>query len=233
MNSLPILNWVSKHDERSKAYPIRTLVHDIKIKTRVWTPGEILDQGREGMCVGFGWTAEALCTPVRVDLSRIKASVPTEPNIFASFIYNKAKVLDNWYGENYEGTSVIAGAKAMQSINLLKEYRWAFSIEDVIQAIIKTGPVVLGINWLHSMYEAPNGVLIPSGKVVGGHCILAIGFYTSSLLLNGEPGILLQNSWGNTWGNNGKAIIRVTDLELLLANYGEACVPFKRSYGRG
>jgi hypothetical protein len=58
-----------------------------------------------------------------VNLSKVKPSVPTEPNTFASFIYNKAKVLDDWDGESYEGTSVIAGAKAMQSINLLNEYK--------------------------------------------------------------------------------------------------------------
>lgn len=120
----------------------------------------------------------------------------------------------------------------MQYINLLIEYRWAFSIQDIVQVIIKTSPVVLGLDWLEDMYEAPSGVLVPKGKVVEGHCITAIGFYTSSLLLNGEPGILLQNSWGNTWGNNGKTIIKVTDLELLLAKSGEACVPFRRSYGR-
>ena len=141
------------------------------------------------------------------------------------------KALDDWDGESYEGTSVIAGAKAMQSINLLIEYRWAFSIQDIVQAIIKTGPVVLGLDWLEDMYEAPSGVLLPKGKVVGCHCITAIGFYTSSLLLNGEPGILLQNSWGNTWGNNSKAIIKVTDLELLLVKSEKACIPFRRSYG--
>ena len=49
MNTLPVLNWISHHDPRSRSYPIRTLVHDIKIKTRVWTPGEILDQKKEGL----------------------------------------------------------------------------------------------------------------------------------------------------------------------------------------
>lgn len=67
MNTLPVLNWISHHDPRSRSYPIRTLVRNIKIKTRVWTPGEILDQKKEGACVRYGWTAKALCTPVRVD----------------------------------------------------------------------------------------------------------------------------------------------------------------------
>lgn len=49
MNTLPVLNWISHHDPRSRSYPIRTLVRDIKIKTRVWTPGEILDQKKEGL----------------------------------------------------------------------------------------------------------------------------------------------------------------------------------------
>lgn len=120
----------------------------------------------------------------------------------------------------------------MQSIGLLKKYRWAFSINDVILSLIYIGPVVLGIYWYESMCEAPNGILTPSGMLVGGHCLTAIGFYTSHKDLDGDAGILLQNSWGREWGKEGLALIRVNDLNKLLLQDGEACVPFKRSYGR-
>lgn len=226
-------NWKPTFDERSKDFPIRAAIKERpKKRTKKWRNGVILDQGREGACVGFGWTAEALSTPVSVDLTRVKADVPHDPTAFAHSIYQRAKVLDPWEGENYEGTSVLAGAKAMREAGLIKEYRWCFNVEDVIDAILTTGPVVLGIYWYESMYDAPNGVLDVSGQIVGGHCITAVGFKLAKDSVTGEDTVILQNSWGYSWGTWGLAEIRVRDLKVLLDNDGEACVPFKRSYGR-
>lgn len=226
-------DWKPRFDERSKAYPVRdTIATPPKKRNKLWKIGPILDQGSEGACVGFGWSAEAFSTPVAVDLSRVRADVPRTPNQFALNTYHTAQKLDEWSGEAYDGTSVLAGAKALQQFGLLKEYRWAFSIEDVVDTILAKGPVVLGIHWFDGMYEAPNGVLSVSGPMVGGHCIAAVGFRLASDKLGGEDGIILQNSWGADWGMKGLAEIRVSDLAALLNEDGEACVPSRRSYGR-
>lgn len=233
MSELPILNWNPAFDERSKNFPVRAAIPERpKLRTKKWRNGVILDQGREGACVGFGWTAEALSTPVAVDLKRVKAEAPEDPTAFAHAIYQRAKKIDWWEGEDYEGTSVLAGAKAMQELRLVKEYRWCFRIEDVIDAILTKGPVVLGIYWHESMYEAPDGVLEVSGDIVGGHCITAVGFKLAKDSITGEDTIILQNSWGYSWGTWGLAEIRVSDLKALLDNDGEACVVSRRSYGR-
>jgi hypothetical protein len=233
MSEQPILNWVPSHDERSKNFPIRAAIPERPTRrTKKWRNGIILDQGREGACVGFGWTAEALSTPVAVDLKRLKADAPEDPTAFAHYIYNSAKKIDYWEGEDYEGTSVLAGAKMMQQLGLIKEYRWCFRIEDVIDALLTKGPVVLGIYWYESMYEAKDGILDVSGDIVGGHCIAAVGFKLAKDSPTGEDTIILQNSWGYSWGTWGLAEIRVRDLKALLDNDGEACVVTKRSYGR-
>lgn len=232
MESDRIFNWAPNFDQKSKDFPIRTAVPQEVRRNKLWRTGQILDQGREGACVGFGWTAEALSTPVAVDLSKLKADAPDDPTAFAKSIYKRARLLDQWEGEDYEGTSVLAGAKAMRELGLVKEYRWAFNIADVIDGIIHRGPVVLGIQWHKGMYQAPDGVLTVSGEIVGGHCIAAVGYKVSSDKINGEEGIILQNSWGDDWGNKGLAIIRTSELAALLDNYGEACVPFRRGYGR-
>jgi hypothetical protein len=226
-------NWKPSFDERSKDFPIRAAIKERpKRRTKKWRNGVILDQGREGACVGFGWTAEALSTPVAVDLTRIKAEAPDDATEFAKHIYNRAKQLDDTPGENYEGSSVLAGAKAMQELGLVKEYRWAFNIEDVIDALLTTGPVVLGIYWYEGMYEAPDGILSVSGPLAGGHCITAVGFKLAKDSPTGEDTIILQNSWGYSWGTWGLAEIRVSELAALLKNDGEACVPYRRGYGR-
>jgi hypothetical protein len=233
MSEDQIFNWKPTFDERSKAFPIRAAIAESpKRRTKKWRNGVILDQGREGACVGFGWTAEALSTPVAVDLTRLKAEAPDDPTAFAQAVYHRAKVLDDYAGEDYDGTSVLAGAKVLKELGIVKEYRWCFKIEDVIDALLTKGPVVLGLYWYDSMYDAPNGILDVSGEIVGGHCITAVGFKLAKDSATGEDTIILQNSWGYSWGTWGMAEIRVRDLKALLDNDGEACVVTKRSYGR-
>lgn len=227
------LDWKPRFDEKSKDYPIRGLMaRPPKRKSKLWVVGPILDQGQEGACVGFGWTAKVLSEPFWFNLKTLPAPIPTEPQGFALDTYNEAKKVDETPGENYEGTSVLAGAKVMQSRGVVKSYSWAFNVNDVIDGIIKKGPVVLGINWYDGMYDAINGVLSVSGNLAGGHCILAVGFRASSPTFNGEDSIILQNSWGVSWGKQGLAEIRVSDLARLLSEQGEACLPLRKLYRR-
>jgi hypothetical protein len=228
-----VLDWRPQFDERSRQYPIRTFFPAIQNKTfTLWRHGEILDQGSEGACVGFGWTAEALAGPVHVDLKDVPApKAPKEPNKFANYIYREAQKIDQWPGEDYEGTSVLAGAKIMSRYNVIHQYRWAFGINDVVNALMSQGPVVLGINWYSGMYSAPHGKLEVFGNHVGGHCILAIGYNPSSQEFDGKETIILQNSWGESWGNHGVAEMTVEALDKLLKEGGEACVPLVRGFG--
>ena len=228
-----ILDWRPQFDERSKNYPIRAFFPAVQHKTfTLWKHGEILDQGSEGACVGFGWTAEALAGPVHIDLEEVPAPrAPSEPNGFAYYVYREAQKIDQWPGTDYEGTSVIAGAKVMSRYGVIHQYRWAFGIHDVVGALMSQGPVVLGINWYNGMYTAPNGRLTVSGNKVGGHAILAIGYNPSSQIFEGQETVILQNSWGKSWGIDGIAEITVDDLAKLLKEGGEACVPLVRGFG--
>lgn len=90
-------------DERSRAFPIRTLTEAVEPKQKYWRCDARLDQGREGACVGFAWGHELNAEPRRWWTTDQHARV----------IYRRAQQLDQWPGENYEGTSVLAGAKAV------------------------------------------------------------------------------------------------------------------------
>jgi hypothetical protein len=224
-----VLDWRPVYDKRSKSYPIRTMLPEVQGKTyTIWKTGPILDQGSEGACVGFGWTAETLAGPVQIDLKKIKSDVPRVPDSFARHIYYQAQKIDQWPGENYSGTSVLAGAKVLMKMGILHEYRWAFSSADIIKTLMSHGPVVLGINWYNGMYSAPNGKLSIYGNNVGGHCILAVGYNPNSEKFNNKETIILQNSWGRSWGIDGIAEMTVEDLDRLIREGGEACVPLVR-----
>lgn len=229
-----ILDWKPQFDERSRNYPVSSVFpQNVQRVYTKWDVSQILDQGSEGACVGFAWTAEALNAPVMVNLKKIAASVPRVPYNFAIHVYKEAQKIDQWPGEDYEGTSVLAGAQMMQKYNLLRQYRWAFNIDQIVDSLVAIGPVVLGVNWYSGMYRAPDGVLKVSGNHVGGHALLAIGYNPSSSKHGGKPTVILQNSWGKSWGINGVAEISVEELAALMKERGggEACVPILRDTG--
>jgi len=228
VSTVRVLNWRSNHDERSRDFPIRTkLPATVARKHVFWRGGRFrTDQGREGACVGFSWTNELMARPNVVKLP--------DPNAFGRLLYHSAQTLDVWPGENYEGTSVLAGAKAAQKAGYIGEYRWAFGVDDVVDALCANGPVVVGIPWLDGMYDTrSSGLVDVSGDVVGGHAILLTGYHPGIRLWgegwrNRFEVVKWRNSWGSSYGRNGDGYIRVEDLARLLADQGEACVPMRR-----
>lgn len=216
LNQRPKLDRVVHFDEKSKQYPIRTVVPQTP-RSYTWACPLWLDQGSEGACVGFSWAHELAGKPKPV----INVSAKQ-----AQAIYKAAQQNDEWPGEDYEGSSVLGGAKAVQAMGYLKEYRWAFGLQDLILAVGHAGPAVLGINWYEGMFEPDaDGFVRPSGVVAGGHAILCIGVNVKGKYFR------LHNSWGRDWGQNGEAKITFDDLSRLLEEQGEACIPLARTLG--
>jgi hypothetical protein len=202
-------------DERSRSYPIRALIGQPARKPRRWRLLERLDQGQEGACVGFGWAHELAALPVKVK----------QTNATARGIYVRAQQLDPWPGEDYEGTSVLAGAKAVRERGHMPEFRWAFGVEDVLDTLSAHGPVVIGVNWYEGMERTDGrGYIAPTGRVRGGHCVVLRGVFREG----GGWVVLGRNSWGKDWGMGGDFKIRQGALARLLDEDGDACVPVVR-----
>jgi hypothetical protein len=218
MPELPVLNRIPHFDNRSRNFAVRQLIGSTARYKRVWAPRILgpLDQGREGACVGFSWAAELAATPHRhlVD------------NNTGKRIYEWARVEDRAMGNNWpEGASVLAGAKACLKTGYIGKYYWAFGIDDVIDALVRKGPLVLGINWRESMYQTTkDGLVQLYGRTVGGHAIMANGYWPKHPIFN-EDVVVWTNSWGMDYGVKGRGFIRVSDLATLLSEDGEACIP--------
>jgi hypothetical protein len=203
-------------DERSRAFPIRQLIPAIaKPRGYSWACDVNLDQGQDGACVGFSVSQEAAARPV---------VVPGITNDVAVEIYHRARVLDDFPGEDYEGSSVLGGIKAGRERGWYPEFRWAFGLDDLVLAIGYKGPAVLGINWYTGMFDPDtSGFLHVTGVIEGGHAILANRVNVQKRY------VTLHNSWGLTWGLNGEAKITYEDLDRLLHEQGEACIPVRRA----
>lgn len=215
------LDYKPRFDERSKNFAASDLIGVTDRIYRYWNPSRtVLDQGSEGACVGFAWTTALMCAPHKIQ--------PKKPNKQGQGTYELARYVDYWEGEDYEGTSVLAGAKVLQELGFISEYRWCFNVQEVIDAILHIGPVVIGIPWFEGMYETgPNGLVHLGGKLAGGHAICLYA-YNSRRDFIGAPSqtvVYWRNTWGTEYGSNGTGYITVSDLAILLAQEGEACVP--------
>lgn len=207
------LDRLVSFDPKSRAYPIRTLVAGLPPRSYTWRRGPTLDQGTEGACVGFGVTGEIGARPVMGPSS----------DTAAFMLYHRARQLDDWPGEDYDGTAVIAGMKAAVEFGAYTGYRWAFGLDDLIMAVGYKGPAVLGVNWRDGMWDPDaDGTLHVTGPVAGGHCI-----YTRAVSLKLRR-FRIENSWGTDWGDDGGAWVGFDDMAKLLDDDGEAAIPVGR-----
>lgn len=214
-NIIPKLDRLVEFDEQSRKYPVRTLLQANPLRSYTWRCRATLDQGQEGACVGFAWSHQLIARPYeRQGMNNSTARV----------VYKKAQQLDHFPGDNYQGTSVLGGIKAVQELypGTISSYRWAFTLNEVLESLSHLGPVVLGINWHEGMVTPEkNGVVRAVGDVIGGHAILAMGIDPRRRLVR------LHNSWGSDWGVQGRCLVTFDDLERLLKDQGEACIAIK------
>lgn len=211
-------------DQKSKDYPIRELMDgEKKLRSYTWRCLEHLNQGPDGACVGFSMVHELIARP-----SEIKG---LDAKFAKEKVYWEAQKIDPWDGGSYpsafpqyEGTSILAGMKILKREGYIDEYRWAFSLEDLIWAIGHKGPAIIGINWYESMFEPYTcGQLHAEGNIVGGHAILCKGVSIT------KKTFTLHNSWGQSWADNGDVYISWDEMEKLLYENGEAAIPLIRN----
>jgi hypothetical protein len=220
-------DWVSRHDPRSRAFSIAAIQPQVEPVARSWRTGPVLDQFAEGACVGFGCALELSSSPIRV---------PGVDNAFARELFADAREIDrSEHGFDWpDGASVLAGAKVLRARGFIDGFRWAFTVEELRAAIITEGPAILGLNWYESMYDTDEGGMVEvSGDLVGGHCILCYGYHPASRVpgWRGRHEVFRwQNSWGLSYGVNGRGIVRIADMERLLAENGESCIPVGRDF---
>lgn len=224
------LGRLPEFDERSRQYSVAEVVsNQMPTHGKLWSVHGWLDQGNTPSCVGNSRTYDLAAYPQHND------SVLNEA--FAQKVYRTAQTLDEWPGTDYEGTSVLAGCKAVIKLGFVGEYRWAFTIEDVCKSLVEIGPVVFGTDWLNSMFNPrPSGLLEvdPSSGVAGGHAYFCRGVAVShdgkNTWLGGKepirdvPLLRVRNSWGRQWGNDGECLIWADDYERYLMPGGDQSV---------
>ena len=197
-------------DPRDRLHPMRAALVDVPLPaSKYWMFARApLDQGSESSCVGHSWKAFLMAAPVST------SDPDEEPK--ALTIYQEAQKRDEWDGEQYQGTSVRAGAKYLQELGLISSYQWAFDAETVARYVLTVGSTVLGTAWYSGMFNpGSDGFVRLTGDAVGGHAYLALGYSRE------RRAFRCLNSWGN-WGQKGRFWLAEDDLARLLQEGGEA-----------
>lgn len=231
------------HDERSKEHPLRKLANKLekpsvkKRYARKWRSHWQGNQGQSSMCTAFSFLHFFEHEPINHPRSYGKYKGFPHPVIDPRILYCEAQNEDPWPGgcspnpanDAYDGTSVLAMMKVAQRRGYISEYAWEYSnVDNVINALLNVGPVIAGTNWYRDMELRKNdpntkeALLLPTGGLVGGHAYLIDEYDSSKARKGREFGIF--NSWGPSWGWNGRAFISIETLEQLMREDGEICL---------
>jgi C1A family cysteine protease len=199
------------HDPRSRAYAVTPASGLVSVRHTRHVA--VYDQGDVGDC-----TAEAA-------LGALSSSPFTHR--FRSQrtcrAYYHAETLIDGFGDPYppndRGSSSLAAMKVAKAKGWITEYRWAFSLDDVLHAL-QVGPCIAGTEWLTGM-DSPDssGRVHVTGDVRGGHEYCLVGVDMA------EQTILAVNSWSAGWGNAGYFVLTWDDLAQLLAREGDVAAP--------
>ncbi len=163
-------------------------------------------------------------------------------------LYQMARIYDEWDGEDYSGSSCRGAMKGWHRHGVCKKSIWDYdisgkflppvneswatdalrnplgayyridrlSVTDMQAAIVEAGAIYCSAAvhegwWIDGAKSLPN--IKTSSKMTGGHAFCIIGY--------NREGFIVQNSWGQTWGFNGFAVMSYSDW---LANGTDAWV---------
>jgi hypothetical protein len=227
------------HDPRSLAYAHGVLPKSA-IKSVDWTRRiPVLDQGDLGSCTGNAGTGllgtdsagRTASTTVTISAAGATASrgifaagVHALDEAFAVKLYSLATILDEHagtYPPTDTGSSGLGVAKALKALGLASSYSHGFSLA-ALNSALQSGPVMIGIPWLDSMFDPATDGRIPvtkSSGVAGGHEI-ELSKYDAT---TGEYWI--TNSWSTSWGIEGAGYFTTADLTWLLGQDGDVTIP--------
>lgn len=220
----PRLGRHVRHDSRSLMFQV--IAQDVSTLQSVRHNRYIptLDQGPVGSCTGNAATG-CLGTAMFWNEQEVKNVLnPTDAQVdetYAVSVYSEATQLDPFpgvYPPTDTGSDGLTVAKVLQGRGLISGYQHATSLEAVLTALASK-PVIVGTEWRTNMFEPQeDGKLDINGNVEGGH------EYVLDEVDVANKRVWMHNSWGDSWGIEGRAYFTWDDFGKLMAADGDCTV---------
>jgi hypothetical protein len=170
------------------------------------------DQGEEPACTGFASLKYAEDGPVTQPVSKA-GHVVVDP--FVWYAYNQTA--DRQEGRFYEeGATILAACQVAKALKIAGAYYWIRTLENLIRAVLETGPVLAGTEWYPEMSAASRidgwmPTIRGASRSLGGHAYVINGVDVK------REFFWMANSWDRKrFGMNGRARIPFATLEKRL-----------------
>jgi hypothetical protein len=207
------------HDSESLRYPYRRTTDQLR-SVRWPRRIPVLDQGNLGSCTG---NAGIGC--LGTDPFFLTVSVADQYHEFdepdAVDLYSAATVADGYPGQyppEDTGSDGLSVAKVLKAAGEIAGYRHALTLADALAALM-VGPVITGVNWYEDMFNPDSeGLVSTTGALAGGHEFV-VDEYDAA-----KNWVGCTNSWGSSWGLDGRFYLRAADWGSLLGKQGDVTV---------
>lgn len=224
------------HDPQSRRFAFRATVFGGLKPVRWERAVPIMDQGDLGSCTGnaaASWLGTANSLRAGMDVApdpKFRGGLPVAVNeALARDLYSEATDVDPYDGSwppTDTGSDGLSVTKVLLAIGAVDSYQHAFDTASVLAAL-QLGPVLIGTEWREDMFTPDgDGLVRPTGQVVGGHEYLAVGYEPAgSGPVPHSDVVVFANSWGPSFGDAGYFRMTVDTLTVLLAADGDATIP--------
>lgn len=194
--------------------PIKSVVHE--------ELEPVFDQGNLGSCTANAALGCLVTKPFA------KAGVTyAEPD--AVELYKLETKLDDSqipgeYPPNDTGSTGPWSMMALEQQGKIRSYHHTRSLHSALR-LLNHGPISIGVTWYNSMFNAVDKdgvkmiVVDEHSEVAGGHQVCVVGNSVE------HQRVLIRNSWGTGWGDNGHAWLSWNDFDLLLDEGGDVVQP--------
>jgi hypothetical protein len=222
----PRLNRHVRHDDASWNYRFPTeglSIVSAKHTRRI----PVLDQGQLGSCTGnagigcLGTDPFYATVPSRVQPLLVAQGAYPFTEEGAVQLYSDATAADDYPGQyppTDTGSDGLTIAKVLTARGQISGYQHTFTLKDALLALTQT-PFITGVNWYENMFDPDqDGRVYPTGDLAGGH-----EFVADELDVENKR-IWFSNSWGKSWGVNGRFYLTWDDYAELLSQQGDVTI---------